>query len=337
MSSHASAEIKLKIVKAFEAGNSITSLSNIFKYHRNTISGWIKNFEREGEQAFLESKLEARGRTPKVSGGFEEKLISILKKPATEYGFENDLWTTARIQTVCFKKLKLKLSRMAIWRFLRRAEYSFKKVQKEYYEVDKDKQSDWKKKTIPEIKKLIKKKRAILYFEDESNIQLSPVMGKSWGPIGEKTKSKVTGNRGSLSAISAISSDGRLHFEIHDQGKRFKSQDIINFLEKLLNEHKRRHLVIVMDRAACHRSKMVANFIESQKRLHVFYLPPRSPEFNPDEGVWAHLKNHSLKSHKETNTKGLKKLSQKKLRQLANDPIKVQGIFKSCENASLYL
>lgn len=337
MSSHASSEIKLKVVRAFKDGNSIIHLTEVFKFHRNTIGGWIKEYEKKGKRAFLELNLETRGRPAKVSESFEEELILILKRPATEFGFENDLWTTKRIQVVCFKRLGLKLSKMAIWRFLNRAKYSFKKVQKEYYEVDKDKQSFWKKSTIPEIKKLVKEKRAILYFEDESNIQLSPVMGKSWGPVGEKIKHKVTGNRGSLSAISAISNDGRLHFEIHDQGKRFKSQDIINFLEKLLAEHKNRHLVVVMDRATCHRSKLIKDFIETQKRLHVFYLPPRSPEFNPDEGVWAHLKNHSLKSHKETNTKGLKMLSNKKLRELARDPVKVQGIFKSCENAFLYL
>ncbi len=337
MSTHASAATKLKIVKAHEAGNSITHLSNIFKYHRNTISGWLKEFREKGKKAFIGGTIETRGRPSKICTSSEEELFEILKEPATEYGFENDLWTTKRIQNVCSSELGLRLSRMAIWRFLSRAEYSFKKVQKEYYEVDKDKQSEWKKKVIPKIKKLVKEKRAILYFEDESSIQLSPVMGKSWGPIGEKIKHKVTGNKGSLSAISAISSDGRLFFEVHDQGKRFNSSDIIAFLIKLLKEHKRRHLVVVMDRATCHTSKMVKKFIASQKRLHVFWLPPRSPEFNPDEGVWAHLKNHSLKSHKESNTKSLKKLSKKKLRQLAKNTEKVKGIFYSCENASLYV
>ena len=336
MSTHASAETKLKVVKAYESGNSIAHLSNVFKYHRNTISGWLKEFREKGKDAFIQERPETRGRHSKIDSSFEVDLFEILKEPATAYGFENDLWTTKRIQSVCSIELGLKVSRMAIWRLLSHAKYSFKKVQKEYYEVDKDKQSEWKKKVIPKIKKLVKEKRAILYFEDESSIQLSPVMGKSWGPIGEKIKHKVTGNRGSLSAISAISSDGRLIFEVHDQGKRFNSADIIAFLTKLLLEHKRRHLVIVMDRATCHTSKVVEKFIDSQKRLHVFFLPPRSPEFNPDEGVWAHLKNHSLKSHKESSTKGLKKLSKKKLRQLAKNPEKVKGIFHRCENASLY-
>ena len=54
-------------------------------------------------------------------------------------------------------------------------------------------------------------------------------------------------------------------------------------------------------------------FIKSQKRLHVFYLPPRAPHLNPDEKVWNHLKHHELKSHQETNLDGLEKLSNKNL------------------------
>ncbi|MBE7445670.1 MAG: transposase [Planctomycetia bacterium] len=30
---------------------------------------------------------------------------------------------------------------------------------------------------------------------------------------------------------------------------------------------------------------------------HVFYLPPYSPDFNPDEQVWNYLKHEELKSH----------------------------------------
>jgi transposase len=161
-------------------------------------------------------------------------------------------------------------------------------------------------------------------------------MGKSWGPIGEKIIHKVTGNRGSISAISAISNDGRLYFNVFDGGKRFNSDDVIKFLTDMLDHHPRRHLVVVMDRATCHSSKKTKAFIKSQKRLHVFYLPARSPQLNPDEQVWAHLKNHELKSHQETNLKGLKKLARNKLGKLSKDPRKIRGIFKRCDNSHLY-
>ena len=112
---------------------------------------------------------------------------------------------------------------------------------------------------------------------------------------------------------------------------------MIHFLTNMLNHHPGRHLVVVMDQAPCHRSKKVKMFVTGQKRLHVFYLPPRSPEFNPDEKIWKHLKHHELKSHTAKNTKELLRLARSKLRTLAQDREKVRGIFKLCEMAHLYL
>lgn len=51
----------------------------------------------------------------------------------------------------------------------------------------------------------------------------------------------------------------------------------------MLKHHTRRHLIVVMDQAPSHRSKKLKEFINLQKRLHVFFLPPRSPEYKPDE------------------------------------------------------
>ena len=94
----------------------------------------------------------------------------------------------------------------------------------------------------------------------------------------------MTGNRGGVAAMSAISETGSLIFCLHE--KRIASDEIIEFLMQMLKHHKLRHLVIVvMDIATPHTSKKTQAFIESQKRLHVFYLPSYSPDWNPDEKV----------------------------------------------------
>ena len=327
-------ETKLKIIKSHSDGYSVKELATIFQITTPSIYNWIKQYNKNGS---LDPKWEeGRGRPSKLNASNGKKLLSIIKKPASDFGFETDLWNTSRLKVICQKILKVNLSKMAIWRFLTKFDQSFKKVQKQYYETDMNAQEEWKESVLPKIKSIIKKHRAILYFEDESCIQLSPVMGKSWGPIGEKIIHKATGNRGSLSAISAISNDGRLVFNVFDGGKRFNSDDIIEFLNQMLRHHPLRHLVVVMDRATCHLSKKTTAFVESQKRLHVFYLPARSPQLNPDEQVWAHLKNHELKSHQETNLKGLKRLTNKKMKNLANNSKKVTGLFKRCDNAHLF-
>jgi len=51
-----------------------------------------------------------------------------------------------------------------------------------------------------------------------------------------------------------------------------------------------------------------------QKRLHTFHLPSYSPDWNPDEKVWNHLKHHELKGHQAKTKDELKKLTRRKLK-----------------------
>ncbi len=332
---HPDVATKRKVIAAYRAGNSISHLASIFDFHRNSIRNWIKLDEIAPER--LEIKTPGRGRPRVFDQRNGKRLLKIISKPASTFGFETDFWTTARIQVVCKERLKLKVSRMAVHRALVEFEQSYKKPQKRYFEASEEKQTEWVQRDLKKIKSLVKTKRAILYFEDESSVDLAPVIAKTWGPIGKKIVQKVTANRGSVSAMSAISSSGHLIFNIHEAGKRFGADDIIEFLKMMLRHHARRHLVIVMDQAPCHRAKKVKDFVQSQKRLHVFYLPPRSPEYNPDEKVWSHLKNHELKSHGAKTTEELRSLTKRKLRSMAKDPRKVVGIFRRCEMAHLYL
>jgi transposase len=98
----------------------------------------------------------------------------------------------------------------------------------------------------------------------------------------------------------------------------------------MLQHHPRRHLVVVMDQATPHTSQLTRRFIEKQKRLHVFYLPPYSPNWNPDEKVWNHLKCQELKSHQAKTKEELKELTQTKLQEMASNPSLLRGIYFRC-------
>ncbi len=89
---------------------------------------------------------------------------------------------------------------------------------------------------------------------------------------------QVADNRGSISALSAISPQGRLVFRVHD--KWIASGEVIDFLGQLLRHHPGRDLVVVVDQAPPHTSKKTINHINSQSRLHVFHLPTYSPDRN---------------------------------------------------------
>ena len=328
---HPTKEEKEKILHSYNMGITVNEIAEIFSFHPMTIYRWLR--EERGKS--LERKA-GSGRPSKIGRKDEDNLIKILKKPATKFGFETALWNTNRIRIVCKKRLNINLSRVSVWNFLKRIDYSSKKVQKLYVEADKKKRTEWMKKTVKKIRKIVEENNAILYFEDESNVSLSPVLGTSWTPKGESISTKVTGKRGSVAAISAISNDGRLIFSLHNSGKRFNAGDIIAFLKQMLLHHKRRHLVVVMEQAPCHTAKKVKLFVESQKKLHVFYIPSYSPDLNPDEKVWNHLKNIELKDHEEQDCKGLKRLICSKMKKMSISENTLMAIFRRCEYAHIY-
>ena len=277
------------------------------------------------------------GRPAKINKTNAKRIIKIISRPASEFGYDSDFWTTARLVQIAKRKLKLKVSRMAIHRALKKIEYSYRKPELRYFSENKEKEMvRWKKKSVPQIRKILKDKRAILYFQDEANIRLTPTVPKSWGPVGKKIILQTSGHRGSVSAISAISKSGHLIFNVFDGSKRFNSNDIIKFLSQMLKHHPRRHLVVVMDKATCHTSKKTKGYIEKQKRLHAFILPPKSPEFNPDEQVWSHLKNQELKGHQARTIPELKDIAKKKLKKMSKNKRQLKGIYRRSEGADFF-
>jgi len=95
--------------------------------------------------------------------------------------------------------------------------------------------------------------------------------------------------RDHLSAISAISPEGKLYF--HGQEGAIDSADVVAFLEHLLREVPGR-MVVIWDGAPIHRSHLIKDFLANgaAQRLHLERLPAYAPELNPDEGIWQQLK-----------------------------------------------
>jgi transposase len=260
-------------------------------------------------------------------------LIEVVLQPASRFGYETDFWTSRRVQQVCVKELGVTVSRPTVWRMLRDADLTYQKPERKYFEANEAEREEWIRTAVPQIRAVARKYKAILYCEDEANISLSSVLARTWSIRGVTPKQAVTGKRGAVSAMSAVAGAGQLVFTLHDQ--RIASDEVIEFLKQLLRHHRRRHLVVVMDQAPPHVSKKTRNFIASQRRLHVFHLPPYSPDFNPDEKVWNHLKHQELKSHQARTKTEIRELAQRKLDEMSHNRRLVQGIFFRCCIADL--
>jgi transposase len=258
----------------------------------------------------------------------EKDLRWIVMRPASDFGYETDLWTVGRFQQIIEEILEVKVSKDTVWRRLRDAGLTYQKPERQYFQVDEKARQKWLRTEVPQIRMAVREFRAILYFQDESNVSLTAFLGKTWALRGQTPRVPVTGKRGGVSAMSALSGHGRLLFRLFD--KRICSGEVIDFLDQMLRFHKGRHLVVVMDQAPPHTSQMTTAYIEGQRRLHVFYLPKYSPDWNPDEKIWNHLKHHELKAHKAKTKEELKALTKTKLKGMSRNPSLLRGLFFRC-------
>ena len=319
-------EIRTRAVRANLHGMTRNAVANAYQFHRSTIHRWVNRYHKHKE-AGLERNT-GSGRPGSLKSIKDETFVSVILKPATDFGYETDFWTCQRLCHVIRQKFHLYVSRWTIWRRLRNLDLTYQKPERRYFEASEKQRQQWRKQELPKIRRTLRRYNAILYCQDESTIRLTAVLAKTWAPRGQTPIQRVTGNRASIAVMSAISRAGQLVFKLHE--KRIASDEVIQFLQQLLIHHKRRHLVIIMDQAPPHVSNKTQRFIENQKRLHVFYLPPYSPDWNPDEQVWNHLKHQELKGHQAKTKQEIISLTKRKLTNMANNPHQLKGIFFRC-------
>jgi transposase len=135
----------------------------------------------------------------------------------------------------------------------------------------------------------------VILFIDESGFYPRPSVVRTSAPRGHTPILREWWTRDHLSAISAISPEGKLY--VHGQEWALNSADVVAFLEHLRREVPGR-MVLIWDGAPMHRSHLIKAFLVNgaAQRLHVERLPAYAPELNPSAGLWAHLKAGELRN-----------------------------------------
>jgi len=130
---------------------------------------------------------------------------------------------------------------------------------------------------------------------DESGFYLLPSLVRTYAPRGHTPVIREMVTRDHLSAISAITPDGKLYMMVREEA--FKGPDVVRFLVHLLR-HIGGKLLVVWDCSPIHRSQAVKDLLATRrgKRIHLEQLPTYAPELNPDEGIWHHLKGVELRN-----------------------------------------
>ena len=94
-----------------------------------------------------------------------------------------------------------------------------------------------------------------------------------------------------INMISAINNQGKLHFLLYSDA--INSDRLISFMEAIIKSSDERKVYLILDNLRVHHSKAVSAWVDEHKeKIRLFYLPPYSPEYNPDEYLNNDLKRN---------------------------------------------
>ncbi len=233
------------------------------------------------------------------------------------------------VREVIREKFGVRLSDVSVGRLLNKLGLSPQKPLRRAYQQDKEAVERWVKEQYPAIRMLAKREKAQIFFADEASVRSDYHSGTTWAPRGKTPVVPSTGARFSLNLISAVSPRGDMRFMTVNG--RMNATKFIEFLHRLMKGADR-SVFLIVDGHPTHRAVKVKKFVASTEgKLRLFFLPPYSPELNPDESVWNYVKNHHVVKATISVPAQFRALVLGTLRRLQKMPALVASFFKQKE------
>jgi len=284
-------ELRKRGVGSVQEGQSPEVVARALGINRVTLYGWLARY-RGGGWGALEARKRG-GRPPKLDGrALRWIYATVTMKNPMQMKFTFALWTARMIGAVIDQRLGVKLSKASVCRLLIQLGLTPQRPVWRAYQQKPEEVQSWLRTEFPRIRKLARRVKAQIFFGDEAGVRSDHHAGTTWAAKGHTPVVSSTGARFGMNIISAVSAQGE--FRIMIVPGRVNAGEFIHFIKRRL-VGARGMIFLIVDGHPAHKARKVTNFVASVKdRFRLFFLPPYSPELNPDERVWNDLKNNAV-------------------------------------------
>ena len=299
--------------------------ADIFDMSKSGVDKIWTRYNRKGIRGIGSKKRGVQG-GKKITGKQAAEVRELIKcKMPDQLKLPFGLWTREAVQQLMLDRYNIALSRWQVGRYLKSWGFTPQKPISKAFEQKPAKVKAWLNEEYPAIKKRALKEKAIIYFGDETGMRSDHQAGRSYAPSGETPVIKKTGQRFSLNMISAISNKGHLQFMLLDG--RFNGDVFISFLKRMI-KYSREKIYFITDGHPAHKTKRLNEWLEENKtRIEVFFLPPYSPELNPQEYVNQDVKTNIIGKKRPINKEQMRENVEDFMQKRKSDRKQVQKYF----------
>ncbi len=320
---------RFSAIKLHQKNIHVDDIADSFGVTRQAVYRWINNEKTSGKSSLKSTK--SPGPDFSLTERQLKKLLLFIKKPASELGYSTDLWSGPRIRHLIKDQFKINYHPKHMPRLLKNLGLELKFPERRALEQDPLSLREWKNNRFPEIMKIAKKKRALLFYADESMISLIPHIGKTWSFPNQNPIVHVSGKpRQNIGITAAVNQQGRLCFELLKEKEKFTAKIFIRFLKKMMKSFSNKFIILIVDGAPVHTAGLVKKFEDANKKwLKIEILPSYSPELNPTEKCWRFLKTKKLDGSMAIDKVELREKTKKHMREIKKDKKRMASFFEN--------
>jgi len=297
------------------------------------VFGWLALFESGGDEALAVKRLP--GSAPKLTDRQITQLRGwIVGRDPRQLEFDFALWTREIVRELIRRKFGVEYTPQGVGKLLRRIGLSPQRPLVRAYEQDPERVRRWKDEEYPAIRARAAREGAAIFFADEASVRTDYHAGTTWGVVGNTPVVRGTGNRKSVNMVSAVSPRGKLYFSFLEGNTN--AETFTAFLGDLLHDIGGK-VFLVVDGHSAHTAKATKHFVAARAdRIELVFLPPYSPELNPDEWVWKNVKHDNAGRLAARTAAELRAGVTKAVARLQSIPDIILGFFKDPDLAYIH-
>jgi transposase len=309
-------------------GYSYEEISQVLEVNKSTVGYWISQAKLNGEEKAIKGGKRGAsvGQNKRLSLQAEKRIKKKMLKLPEELGLNSSLWTRKAVSQLIEKEYGIKLPIRTIGEYLKRWGYTPQKPTRRAYEQAPEQVEKWLKEEYPAIKKKAEESKGEIHWGDETGVKNSCQHGRSYAPKGKTPVRMVSGKKLKINMISSITNQGKARYMLYEE--KMNAELLITFLTQLIKDTDKK-VYLILDNLKVHRSKMVREWVDMRSdKIELYFLPPYSPELNPDEYLNCDLKYELSKQQSAKNEVYLELKVLGSMMTIENEPERIKSYFK---------
>lgn len=285
---------KLLAIIAYAEGKSRAECAQRVERSWKCVYLWIKTYHANGPDGLIDGR-KAGNRKPRLSEAQQGELARKVGRGTPENNnIKTDIsapqWTGALIHDLIKRDYGIGYSRGHISKLMHRIGVSYIQTKGFYPEGDPEAARAFAAE-IETMRRNLAEGEVLLY-QDEAGITSTASLGRAWTTKGERRMIAQPQRKKERRTIMATiePETGRL---TQTTCKRGNSKTFIAHLKRVLRDYKdKQKIMIVLDNARFHKSKMVKAWLKENPKITLKFIPPYWPQLNVVERYWRAMRKN---------------------------------------------